>query len=161
VSPISGTKYKASNLPIDDQDPADDPESLAGYIFVDQLRVLHVGEGRIRNAQRDFLRARTQRSKWVREARVDPAEMNGYDKSLCDLWSTRFAIMVDEIRSDTNEDDKRKAGRALLGWAETQMIPLRRTQAQFLTGGSYHALADEVRVGWHPDYGNKFQASEK
>jgi hypothetical protein len=154
-------KYKASNLPIDDEQPADDPESLAGYVFVHQLRVLHVGERRIRNAQRDFLRARAQRSKWVREARVDPAEMNGYDKSLCDLWRTRFAIMADEITSDTNEDDKRKAGRGLLGWAETQMIPLRGTQAQFLTSGSYQALADEIRVGWHPEFEGKFQTVKK
>ena len=146
-------KYKMSNLAIDEADGiAGNPETLSDYIFVRQLLLLNAREPRILNAQKDFLRARAQRSKWIREARVDPAEVNNYDRSLCDFWCTRFAIMTDEIDESTDENEKRRLGRTLLAWAETQIFPLRGAQAQFLTSGSYHALADEVRVGWHPDY---------
>jgi len=67
----------------------------------------------------------------------------------------RFVIMVDEISEDTQEPDKRPRGPQVLGWAETQMMPLRGTQAHSHKW-SYHALADEVRIGWHPDYQGMF-----
>jgi len=35
-------------------------------------------------------------------------------------------------------------------------VPLRGASAQFLTSGSYHTLADQVRVGWHPEFAKLF-----
>jgi hypothetical protein len=129
---------------------------LSEYLFVKQVAILQVGDQRIRNAQRDFLKASAQRSKWLRAARIDPAELNRYDANLEEQWSTQFAIVGDELPSGANEDDKRKSGRYLLGWAETQQAPLRGALAQFLTSGSYHTLADQLRLGWHPDFKNLF-----
>ena len=149
-------KYKVSSLQIDDDVEADGPEALDEHTFVQQVAVLKTGPGRIRNAQRDFLRARAQRSRWVREARVDPEEINRYDRSLEDSWRTQFEIMGDEIASGSDDAEKCKAGRELLGWAETQQVPIRGARAQFLTSGSFHGLSDEVRIGWHPDYLDKF-----
>jgi hypothetical protein len=36
------------------------------------------------------------------------------------------------------------------------MYPLRNVSERFLTLGSYHILADDLRVGWHPDYRDHF-----
>jgi hypothetical protein len=151
-------KYKTSGLQIDVEDPAEHPENLNDYLFVKQVTVLNVGTQRIRNAQRDFLKASAQRSKWLRQSRIDPAELNKYDVALEDIWSTQFAIFEDELSSQATEHEKCECGRRLLAWAETQQLPLRGASAQFLTSGSYHTLADQFRLGWHPEFKHLFEA---
>jgi hypothetical protein len=145
-------KYKTSLLQIDVESPAEYPDSIDAYTFSRQVLATKVGEQRLRNAQRDFLKASAQRSKWLREARIDPAELDKYDSTLEERWSTQSAIIWDELSSDSNDSDRCKSGRTILGWAETQETPLRGASAQFLTSGSYHTLADSLKVGWHPDF---------
>lgn len=149
-------KYKIGSLFIDADVTVERPDSLDTYLFVRQVKAVKVGEERIRNAQRDFLKASAQRSKWLREARIDPTELDTYDRTLEERWATQAAIYRDELPSPPSDDDKCKCGRATLGWAETQQTPLRGASAQFLTSGSYHALADRLRVGWHPEFKNLF-----
>jgi hypothetical protein len=151
-------KYKLTSLPIDVDDPLDHPSNLGDYIFVRQVRALKTNAQRIRNAQRDFLKASAQRSKWLRESRIAPEELNKYDAELEERYVTQAAIVRDELSATPNDDDKCKNGRELLGWAETQQLPLRGASAQFLTSGSYHTLADQIRVGWHPDFEKLFGA---
>ena len=153
-------KYKRTSLHVDIEEPTEHPDNLAEYVFVKQVMVLEVGDLRIRNAQRDFLRASAQRSKWLREALVDPAELASYDGILEDTWSTQYAIAQDELPAGACDDEKRKAGRGLLGWAETRTVPLRGASAQFLTSGSYHALSDQCRLGWHPEFKKLFGGGE-
>jgi hypothetical protein len=150
-------KYKISSLQIDIEDPTEHPDSLDAYLFVRQVAAVKAGTQRLRNAQRDFLKASAQRSKWLREARIDPAELDKYDQTLEESWSTQSAILRDELPSSPTDDEKCKCGRQTLGWAETQQAPLRGASAQFLTSGSYHALADRLRVGWHPDFKDIFE----
>jgi hypothetical protein len=145
-------KYKKSVLAIDvDGDTVPD-DRLTDHLFVQQMQIVNASEQRLRNAQRDFLRASTQRSKWIRDLKVDPAELQRYDSELEDQWSAQSAVILDEMSAAASDFDKLKAGRTLLGWAETRQVALRGASAQFLTSGTYHALADGMRVGWHPDY---------
>ena len=51
----------------------------------------------------------------------------------------------------------RDAGHKLYGWVETDArFPLRTTISRFLNVGSYHILADDLRVGWHRDYESQY-----
>lgn len=151
-------KYKASVLHIDIDDPEGDLSGLDGYTFVEQIRCVKAGVARIKNAQKAFLKASAQRSKWLREAKIDPAELTRYDNDLQARWGIQCAIVMDELGADADEDEKRRCGRGLLGWAEVQETPLKGASAQFLTGGSFHALADAVKVGWHPDFSTYFKS---
>lgn len=148
-------KYKSSTLHIDDLDVSQDESDLSSYHFVKQIRWVKGGAQRIQNAQAAFLRASAQRSKWLREAKIDPAELARYDTELESNWRTQFAIRADELGDAANDDQKCASGRTLLGWAETQERPIKGAAAQFLTGGSYHALADAAKVGWHVDFVSK------
>lgn len=151
-------KYKISALEIDIENPTENPDSLDAYLFVRQMASVKAGQQRLRNAQRDFLKASAQRSKWLREARIDPTELDKYDQTLEERWSTQSAIFWDELSDSCSEDEKCKSGRLVLGWAETQQTPLRGASAQFLASGSYHALADRLKLGWHPDFKKIFGA---
>jgi hypothetical protein len=79
-------KYKISSLQVDVDDPAEHPEHLEHYLFMKQVRVLKVSDQRVSNVQRDFLKAGAQRSKWLRQSRIDPAELNKYDVTLQASW---------------------------------------------------------------------------
>ena len=58
------------------------------------------------------------------------------------------------FRTHCEEAALREAlGTQLYGWVETDArFPLRTTTSRFLNVGSYHILADDLRVGWHRDY---------
>ena len=61
--------------------------------------------------------------------------------------------MRDSLAKDCQEAAAREVGRKLYGWVETDArFPLRTTVSRFLNVGSYHILADDLRVGWHRDY---------
>lgn len=149
-------RYKAANLVIDVDDQIA-LEPLDGRNLIEQAKLVKVGAGRLQNVQRNYLKASAQRSKWLREFKIDPAELLAYDNSLAERWDTRSEILKDEIESGADDEAKCAAGRKLLAWAEELEIPIRSARAQFLTGGSYHALADRLRVGWHPDFKLHFQ----
>jgi hypothetical protein len=48
---------------------------------------------------------------------------------------------------------KRKVGRQVLSVTEKLRIPIRPDVTEpFVVRGSFQMLADEAKVGWHPDY---------
>lgn len=151
------SKYKRSLLTIDVDRAEGDSDGPMDHLFIRQMEAVKVNAVRLKNAQRDFLRAGTQRSRWIRDLKLDPAELTRYDAELEEHWSAKYAILQDDLGATPIEDDKVQAGRTLLGWAEMQQVPIRGAQAQFLTSGSYHTLADQMRVGWHPDFQTLFE----
>lgn len=122
--------------------------------FVRQLKVVGVGGTRIEFAKRDYYRAFTQRSKWVREHLVFDGEIAKYELSLIEEWQPRFQQMRDKIGDgETTDTARRQAGQELYSWVEADArFPFRKVSQRFLTVGSYHILANDLRVGWHPDY---------
>lgn len=134
--------------------PTDDIADYEGRPFVHQLKVVGVGGNRIEYAKRDYYRAFTQRSKWVREHLVFDGEIAKYELTLIEEWQPRFQQMCDKIvDKETTDAARRQAGQELYSWVEADArFPFRMVSQRFLTVGSYHILANELRVGWHPDY---------
>lgn len=147
-------RYKPSSLPLDvpEQDCGDIMEERP---FVRQIRLVTDSEQRLRNAQKAYLRSKTQRSKWVREHRIDPAELDDFDVLLKDRWEAQHVASVDEMLEPDSSTDQMAVGKNLLKWAETSEFPIRSTKSVYLTSGSYHALSDTLTVGWHPKFKDK------
>lgn len=144
-------------------DPSvDEIAEYEGRPFVRQLKVVGVGNNRIEFAKRDYYRAFTQRSKWVREHLVFDGEIAKYEMTLIEEWQPRFQQMRDKI-SDSEVTDvvRRQAGQELYSWVEADArFPFRTVSQRFLTVGSYHILANDLRVGWHPDFETACAAAE-
>ena len=104
-------------------------------------------------AKRDFYRASVQRSQWARRNLLFDGEVGRFEKTLIEEWQPRFAQMCDGLAEICQTAALREAGQKLYGWVETDArFPIRTTVSRFLNVGSYHILADELRVGWHRDY---------
>lgn len=144
-------------------DPStDEIADYEGRPFVRQLKVVGIGGNRIEYAKRDYYRAFTQRSKWVREHLVFDGEIAKYELALIEEWQPRFEQMCDKLGDrETTDAERRHVGQELYSWVEANArFPFRMVSQRFLTVGSYHMLANDLRVGWHPDFETACAAEE-
>lgn len=151
-------QFKQEALPVDDDllgftlDEASH-SAHAGSTFVKQIELVKANKKRIAAAIRDYYRAFEQRSRWLREDLVYVGEVQQYERRLVEEWDLVFLAMQDELGEAATEDAKNQAARSVLKWAEQSIIPIRPQVTQpFITRGSLHMLADELRVGWHPEF---------
>lgn len=127
-----------------------------GGIMERQIELVNGGADRIKHAALVRWRARNQRERWLTGNLAMAAELADYDASLAEAWDYRFKSLRHDCREST-PDEKCVGGRDLLDWtqttAPTELAPLRQNWTKpYIVQGTYHELADELAVGWHPDY---------
>lgn len=151
-------EYADDNLPIDILDIDDLQESNFSAnekIFHEQLKLICLGNHRMQLALRDYYRAFRQRASWVRNNLLYVNELGQYEQRLIDEWEHAFAAM-EETLSETNnatEEEKVKEGRQLFSDIEKRDIRIRpKCQEAFIMRGSYHILANQLKIGWHVDF---------
>lgn len=151
-------EYADDNLPIDILDIDDLQESNFSAnekIFHEQLKLICLGNHRMQLALRDYYRAFRQRASWVRNDLLYVNELGQYEQRLIDEWEHAFAAM-EETLSETNnatEGEKAKEGRQLFSDIEKRDIRIRpKCQETFIMRGSYHILANQLKIGWHVDF---------
>lgn len=152
-------EYSDENLPIDIWDIEEIQENdLAPdeKIFYEQLKLICVGSNRMRVALRDYYRAFRQRANWVRNDLLFVNELEKYEQRLIDEWEHCFSEMRDEIDTYGNsaeESDKIRMGRTVYSEIEKKDIRIRpKCSEAFVMRGSYHILANKLKVGWHTDF---------
>jgi hypothetical protein len=143
-------------LPVDFQNaqpPSQIIDACDQRPFVQQLRLIKVGDRRIEMAVRDYYRASEQRSRWAREDLLVDGELGDYDIQLCEAWEPRFDRMKAGLGDDCEDVAKVAEGEKLFTWAEIDAdFPLRTVHHRFLSHGSFHILSNRCEVGWHPDF---------
>jgi len=151
-------QFKQEALPIDEDlldFTLDDMTRTAhdSSTFVRQLELIKAGKHRVASAIRDYFRAFEQRSRWLRDDLVVDMDLYRYEKRLFEEWEIVFEAMRDEIGDAATDEAKETAARSVLTWVERNTIPIRpNATTPFVSRGSFHMLADEVRIGWHPDF---------
>ena len=78
-----------------------------------------------------------------------------YEERLIDEWEHAFAAMEDNLAeySGVTEEEKITEGRRLFSEIEKKDIRIRpKCQEAFVMRGSYHMLANQLKVGWHIDF---------
>lgn len=144
----------------DDALPIDDPSELdiKEYseddelrTFVQQMRAIKITDSIVRAATSDFYRAYAQRSRWSRENLILEDELSHYDEKLQDSWRRKADAEL-LLNDPDDEDSYVKVGRSLFLWATQESTPLRNIVEKWITAGSYHGLADQEKVRWHPNF---------
>ncbi len=149
-----GLKREALPLDMEHVEPPEEElAALEEMKFVRQLRNVGVRATRLQYAKRDYYRAFTQRSRWVRQSLLFDGEVSRFEQTLVEEWQPRFAHMCECLAADCSDTALRQAGQELYHWIESEArFPFRTIASQFLTVGSYHMLANDLRIGWHRDY---------
>jgi hypothetical protein len=136
----------------DQTDPNDD------RMFVRQLNLLGLSPERLRYAQEDHHRAFTQRSRWLSQQLLGQDEATSYEARLVEGWRERFAIMREGVPTTCDDPTLAQHGLKLYEWivleapSKSNLWLRPEFQAAYMVKGSYHMLAELLRVGWHPQY---------
>ena len=147
---------KRDALPLD-MENVDLPEEKINVLkqmrFVRQLCTVGIDGPRLQYAMRDYYRAFTQRSQWTRLHLVFDGEIGQFEQMLIEEWEPRFHRMCEELAPNCGDVDLKRAGQDIYHWVESEArFPFRTVTRRFLNVGSYHMLANALRIGWHRDY---------
>ena len=155
--------FRSGNLPLDETIdsmltfttvPDDD------RVFVRQMNLIGVSKREVLATIHDYYRAFEQRSRWARENLLLDGETERYDRGLQDVWYKRFITFDSDVGKDCSDDVKEAFGMEIYRWACQYQKPLRNRDEIWLSAGSYQILADDQRVGWHPNYKNLLSPEE-
>ncbi|WP_202107690.1 ABC-three component system protein [Succinivibrio dextrinosolvens] len=150
-------EYDADNLPLDCFDVVSENAELKldEKVFVEQLKLLNSGKRILNLAIKDYLKASSQRSSWIRQGLVYANDLEKYEDKLMDAWEHAFALMgekLDEYISPSDEE-KIKEGKDLYRRVSDYDLRIRdNCDAPFIMHGTYHIMANDLKVGWHIDY---------
>jgi C-terminal domain 7 of the ABC-three component (ABC-3C) systems len=148
-------EYTQTNLPTEFADELPDVIDLDSdlRIFVQQLRLFNAPKIMIEQAVIYYYRAFEQRTKWSTDGLLNPGELGKYDRKLQEQWKDQQAYL-EAIEDIEKEQGKRKFSVELYHHClQNGVVPIRCdfTEA-YVSKGSYQILADQLKIGWHPDY---------
>lgn len=125
--------------------------------FVEQLKLVLVSNSRLRLAIGSYYKAFQQRTRWLQEGLIYPRELSDYEKYLEGEWRMQFTIMKEDLGALPTEDELRALGKRLLNWADTsQPMPIRpKFMDASFSRGNFHILANDMRIGWHPEFAER------
>lgn len=133
-------------------------EAYESQIFVHQVRLADVREARVLSAVRDYYRAYEQRSRWMRENLLLVGELDNFERRLCEEWQMMFDRCADNFGEVQAESQRQELARQIYDWVEQAEFRLRdRVDEPAITRGSFHMLANELKVGWHPQFRERLQ----
>jgi hypothetical protein len=144
---------------------ADELSGELGGRMERQIRLVNGGQSRVMRAAKARWQARNQRERWMQENLAVAADLIQFDKRLVDEWGSQHGPMCDDT-SEKSEEEKCEAGKKILDWSHDNapklVEPPKSTWSDpFLTRGSYQQLAEEMKVGWHPEFSNNSDLKEE
>jgi hypothetical protein len=132
-----------------DPDPSMISEELKSRLYVQQLDLVDADyEAKLRAAA-DFLRAAANRTIWASKGMVNRSSFDEFEDVLIRTWSAKKEIVAVQASGHT------PAEIGLMLYSECSLVTVEletRTVPPHFTSGCYHALADQLTVGWHGDF---------
>jgi hypothetical protein len=117
--------------------------------YVRQLELIEYSEEDVIEAINHFLRASAERAAWSKAGIVHDKSFDDYEESLITFWKNKRAVHAVIHKSLTGED----RGKLLLADCGAHQQKLQGLEVPaFFTPGSFHSLAEDKTVGWHPEY---------
>ncbi len=117
--------------------------------YVRQLELIEYSEEDVIESINNFLRASAERAAWSKAGIVHDDSFDDYEESLVAYWKNKRAAHRVIHKSLTGVE----RGQLLLADCGMHQQKLQGLEVPaFFTPGSFHALAEEETLGWHPEY---------
>ena len=123
-------------------------------VFLKQLELIHSTDDDIIEAVTDYLRAQTNRNRWIEDDLIDEELAADFEKKLTKFWTN-----TQKRLSITNRSlPKQELGVLLLTECMIRQETIgTKTPPACTIPGTYHALADMLALGWHSDWKNRLK----
>lgn len=118
-------------------------------LYVRQLDLIELADEDVIEAINHFLRAAAERTAWGDAGIVHELSFDEFEEALEKFWrNTKRALRL--IHKDLSDVER---GQLLLSECYKCQQKLQGLEVPpFFTPGSFHALAEDTVLGWHPDY---------
>lgn len=122
--------------------------------YVAQLRLIDADDEEIFRAVNSYLRSSTNRAEWSKRFLVYAESFDEYESALRTFWvNTKKQQDFDH----SGESLTKRGQRLMLACVKHRRTLEGREVPDDFTPGSFHALADEPSLGWHPEYEQKLK----
>lgn len=133
-------------------------DHLVGRTYVRQLALLELREDRIESYINDYLRASAARTDWADHGHLNEDKLNIYISELMEHWN-QSSLEVETL--EAGRTPIQQGVKLLLLCMSKQMLIRTIPVPSYFSRGSFHAIADETKIGWHPDWKAMLAASVK
>lgn len=124
--------------------------------YVRQMQIISLDEESTLHAINDYLRAFVTRTKLAEQGIVHDDSFTEYAEALTSFWRNKRRFNGLVYTQHTPQD----LGQLLLSDCCLHQRNLQGLEMPaYFTPGSYHALADDETIGWHPEYQTKLRSS--
>jgi hypothetical protein len=128
-----------------------DLSGIANSLFVQQLKLVEIGDSEIEDSISDFIRYGKEVIRLTETGEYTPEDWRDFEVELQTRWKQIFNRIQ---RLHQGEGEKLRGERT---YHDTMTDYLARLKGQstdytYFTTGAYHRLADELDVGWHPRF---------
>ena len=123
--------------------------ALLARVFIRQLEIIEESDEEKLQAVRDWWRSQGDCISWLRDGYVDPPAIEAFASDLVRRWEHEQARVP--LLREALEDPER--GRMLYRTCAGLTVPLDGIPVEsHVVCGTYHDLADNLEVGWHPRF---------
>lgn len=156
-------QFLPSNLPNDYSDHTLDELGFEDEdrFFIEQIKLFTPSSRILRIALENYYKAYAQKYRWQSDGLLKPNEVSKYYKRLYCEWDQYCSIA--EFSLDNSGESKDKFALDVYKFCQQEgAVPIRKMfDHPFVARGSYHQLADELKIGWHPDFEKKLKAANE
>ena len=122
-------------------------KELRDRTYVRQLQIVQCDDDDMVQAVHDYLRSVSHRTNWSEDGDVIESSFDEFEGSLDRAWKSQRSVV--DIEQKALPDPER--GRLLYSKCQQLKVPLQGMDVpDFFVPGSFHTMADSLRVGWHP-----------
>jgi hypothetical protein len=128
----------------------DDIGSHRSHRYVRQLEIIEASEEEMTTAVIDFLMAKANAIEYARRNLINGTSFAEFDATLQGTWKNRKRALELEANCKNDVHFGQRLANDCLGRAATLqglVVP------HNFTSGCYHSLANDLDIGWHPQYG--------
>lgn len=119
--------------------------------YIEQLDIIDCDYTEKVEAINDFLRAAIDREIWAENGDISQQNLERYEANLKKTWKVQKGIRKIERKNDSPEEQ----GQWLYYKCQEKDVKMDSVDVpSSFKNGCYHALANELEIGWHPQYDN-------
>lgn len=125
--------------------------------YVEQLDIINCDYTEKIEAISDYLRASANRTIWASKGYISDNSFDSYEEDLIRVWKNENSI-ISLIQKNLTHEERGKF--LYLKCKEKNINIAHLCVPSFFVPGCYHALSDEMVLGWHPEYEKKFKGDD-